>query len=228
MNKPLAPLPQSSAQVDWNTIETVMLDMDGTLLDKYFDDYFWEKYVPRAYGEKHQLTAEEAESALLEKYRSVENTLQWTDLHYWTRRLGLDIIALNHSIDHLVDVHDGVIPFLEHQRKSGRQLFLVTNAHPKTLEIKLAKTAIERYFDAIVCADEVGKAKEQVDFWHRLEDHLDFDKDRTFFADDTEKVLRAAREYGIAQLLHIAKPSSRLPLRLSAEFASVADFREIF
>ena len=26
-------------------IKYVLLDMDGTLLDKYFDDYFWEHLV---------------------------------------------------------------------------------------------------------------------------------------------------------------------------------------
>ena len=28
--------------MNWPTIKTVLLDMDGTLLDKHFDDYFWE------------------------------------------------------------------------------------------------------------------------------------------------------------------------------------------
>jgi FMN phosphatase YigB (HAD superfamily) len=27
-------------------IKYVLLDMDGTLLDKYFDDYFWEHLLP--------------------------------------------------------------------------------------------------------------------------------------------------------------------------------------
>ncbi len=33
-------------------IRYVLLDMDGTLLDKYFDDYFWEHLLPEKYAEK--------------------------------------------------------------------------------------------------------------------------------------------------------------------------------
>ena len=31
----------------WQEVDWVLLDMDGTLLDKHFDDYFWETLVPR-------------------------------------------------------------------------------------------------------------------------------------------------------------------------------------
>jgi len=35
--------------VPLNDIKYVLLDMDGTLLDKYFDDYFWEHLLPERY-----------------------------------------------------------------------------------------------------------------------------------------------------------------------------------
>ena len=35
---------------DWRAIDTVLLDMDGTLLDLRFDNYFWLELVPRKYG----------------------------------------------------------------------------------------------------------------------------------------------------------------------------------
>ena len=113
MNKPTNHATSTTAALPWEDIDTVLLDMDGTLLDKYFDDYFWEKYLPQVYGRKHNLSPKEAEETLLAKYRSVESTLQWTDLHYWTERLGLDVIALKQEIDHLIGVHDHVIDFQE-------------------------------------------------------------------------------------------------------------------
>ncbi|MDJ0622964.1 MAG: GMP/IMP nucleotidase [Desulfocapsaceae bacterium] len=227
MNKPTNQTAFKAVDILWDDIDTVMLDMDGTLLDKYFDDYFWEKYVPQVYGRKHNLSPEQAEEALLAKYRSVESTLQWTDLHYWTKRLGLDIIALKQEIDHLIGVHDHVVDFLQHIRSTQKKLCLITNAHPKTLEIKLAKTGIGHFFEVMICADEIGFAKEQVEFWHGLEKILSYDKRRALFADDTEKVLRAANQYGMGHLLHIAKPSSQLPTRHSGDFPSVAHFGEI-
>jgi 5'-nucleotidase len=34
--------------LDWNNIDTVLLDMDGTLLDLAFDSQFWLQDVPQA------------------------------------------------------------------------------------------------------------------------------------------------------------------------------------
>lgn len=211
----------------WDDIDTVLLDMDGTLLDKYFDDYFWEKHLPAEFAKKHALSKKKAEEMLLAKYRSVEDTLQWTDLNYWTDRLGLDIASLKKGLDHLIQVHDGVTDFLKQLRIMKKRVFLVTNAHPKALEIKLNKTNIGAEFDRIICSEEVGEAKEQVRFWHLLENHLDFNKEKTLFADDTEKVLLSAHKYGISHLIHIAKPSSRLPVKYSENFPSIITFREL-
>ena len=36
----------------WDDITWVLLDMDGTLLDKHFDDYFWETLVPEEYARR--------------------------------------------------------------------------------------------------------------------------------------------------------------------------------
>ena len=36
--------------VNWNKIDTILLDMDGTLLDLYFDNYFWREHVPTLCG----------------------------------------------------------------------------------------------------------------------------------------------------------------------------------
>ena len=41
--------------IDWDSIDTVLLDMDGTLLDLHFDNYFWTEHLPDIYSRKHQL-----------------------------------------------------------------------------------------------------------------------------------------------------------------------------
>ncbi len=120
MNK-INSVPAIAADLLWDEIDTVLLDMDGTLLDKYFDDYFWETYVPEMFAKKNNLSPKEAEKALLERYRKVENTLQWTDLDYWTEQLGLDIPLLKCEIDHLIQVHPHVIDFLEFVRSTSKE-----------------------------------------------------------------------------------------------------------
>ncbi len=211
----------------WNDLDTVLLDMDGTLLDKYFDDYFWEHYVPQHYAEKRRLCLESAQNELAERYRSVESTLQWTDLDYWTEQLDLDIPGLKMKINHMITVHPFVVEFLEFIRDQRKRIILVTAAHSKTLKIKIDKTGIEPFFDRIICAEEVGTAKEDTRFWKILEEMLGFNRDRTMLADDTARVLQSAQHYGIKELIHIAKPSSQKPLEYSSHFPSIARFNEL-
>lgn len=218
---------QIQPEINWNNIDSVFLDMDGTLLDKYYDDYFWEQYVPEVYAAKNDVSPLQARELLLSTYKSVESTLQWTDLHYWSDRLGLDIVALKKEISHLVAIHPHVIDFLNHIKKMGKGLYLITNAHPQALEVKLAQVGIAKWFDRMICSQEVGAAKEQTLFWEKLQHLLPYDRNSTLFADDTEKVLISAKEYGLHHLIHIAKPSSRLPIRFSACFPSIVDFRQL-
>ena len=211
----------------WKDIDTVLLDMDGTLLDKHFDDYFWEQYVPEHYSLKHDLSVEEAKKKLLQRYQKVESTLCWTDLDYWSVQLGLDIPELKTGLNHLIAIHPYVLDFLNFCHSINKKVYLVTNAHPKTLSIKLEKTAIGHMFDRIVCADEVGLAKEEDGFWEKLEDMLGFEKSSTLLADDTEKVLRSAEKYGIRNLIFVAKSSSRKPVTCSSRYPSIMYFREL-
>lgn len=211
----------------WSEIDTILLDMDGTLLDKYFDDHFWEEYVPKQFAEANNLSEEEAHKVLMQRYQKVESTLQWCDLDYWSEQLGLDIPLLKCKVDHLIQVHPYVVDFLDYAKSIKKNICLVTNAHSKTLAIKMAKTALGSHFDRIVCAEEIGYAKEQPEFWENLEQHLQYDKKRTLLADDTAKVLHSARQYGMGFLVFVARPSSRIPVKHSPEYPSITYFNEL-
>ncbi len=223
--------PEATKQIrpefSWDHIDRVFLDMDGTLLDKYYDDYFWEHYVPEAYAARNGGDIEEARNLLLKTYRSVEHTLQWTDLDYWSARLHLDIVALKREIRHLINIHPHIIDYFQYMQRIGKKLYLITNAHPKTLAIKMEQVNIESWFEKLICAEEVGAAKEQPEFWARLQRLLPYDTSRTLFADDTEKVLHSAESFGLRHLIHIAKPSSRLPAQFSPHYQSIESFKEL-
>jgi putative hydrolase of the HAD superfamily len=211
----------------WVQIDLVMLDMDGTLLDRHFDDYFWEHFVPQVYARNNQLTSAAARQQLLKKYQAREGTLAWTDLDFWSDELGLDIPDLKMQVDHLIAIHPSVVLFLEYCRELGKLVWLVTNAHSKTLEIKMAKTALRDHFDRLICAEEVGVAKEDPGFWERLQRLHPYNPERTLLVDDTEKVLSSAAQGGIKNLLCIARPSSRAAVRHSQQFASITYFKEL-
>lgn len=213
--------------INWQKIETVLLDMDGTLLDKHFDDYFWEHFVPAIYAEKNGIDERTARKKLLATYQAREGTLDWTDLDYWSEQLDLDIPALKIKIDHLIQVHPYVIDFLEHLKSMAKKTYLVTNAHSKTLDIKMAKTALSGHFTGIVCAEEIGMPKENPKFWQGLKEKIPFSNESTMLAEDTEKILVSARTHGIKHLVYVARPSSQGPIKKSEQFPSIIYFNEL-
>jgi len=213
--------------VNWNDIDTVLLDMDGTLLDRHFDDHFWLEHVPLRYATKHALRLADSKEKLYRLFRSQENTLNWTDLDYWSEQLGLDIPLLKQEVDHLIAVHPNVIPFLEFLRREKKGVHLVTNAHGKTLSLKMKKTRLGSYFDTVVSAHDLGLPKEEVAFWGELQRVITYDPARTMLGEDSEKNLETAAAYGIAHLIFISGSSSALAPLPSARFMSVHTFGEL-
>ncbi len=212
---------------DWDRIDTVLLDMDGTLLDLHFDNHFWLEYVPQRYAEQHGISLEAAKKELMQRYRQVEGTLDWYCVDYWSRELALDIPLLKAEVEHLIAIHPHVLDFLELLKKAGRARVLVTNAHQKALELKMAKTRLEGYLDQVVSAHDLGLPKENPAFWERLRQQVSFDPARTLFVDDSVPVLESARAYGIANLLCMLRPDASQPAREVTRFPSVADFRPL-
>jgi len=213
--------------IPWHEIRSIFLDMDGTLLDLHFDNHFWREHVPLRYAELHDLDIESARSVLFPKFRDKEGTMDWYCLEYWTRELGLDIATLKEEIDHLIAVHEHVVEFLDFTRHSGLRTVLLTNAHSKSLALKMARTGLEPHFDALICAHDIGYPKEDPRFWESLGEHEAFRPEATLFIDDSLPILRTARAFGIGHLLAVRRPDSQSPPREVAEFPSIDNFREI-
>jgi putative hydrolase of the HAD superfamily len=214
-------------QIPLKDIKYVLLDMDGTLLDLYFDDYFWGHLVPEKYAEKHDMTFGAARDFLYSTYKSHERTLNWCDIDFWSKELRLDIPALKEQIRHLIEVHPHVIDFLKLMRKQKKKIYLLTNAHYKTVKIKFKKTQIGEYFDDVLCSFNVGHPKEYIEFWQKAEKRLGFKREHSLFIDDTEDVLITARKFGIKYLLFKARASSKSEPKKTKNFPVIHDFREL-
>jgi len=213
--------------VPWHKINSVFLDMDGTLLDLHFDNHFWREHVPARYAELHDITLAEAKSDLFARFKQKEGTMDWYCVEYWSRELDLDIAGLKQEIDHLIAVHSHVTGFLQEARDAGKRVVLVTNAHTRSLDLKMRVTGLSDAFDALVCAHDFGYPKEDLRFWSLLGEHEPFEPGKTLFIDDSLPVLRTARKFGIGYLLAISRPDSKSPPRTIDEFTSIEGFDAI-
>lgn len=212
---------------DWTAIETVLLDMDGTLLDLHYDNHFWQVYVPERFAERHGLPAAEAHAECFRRYREKLGTLDWYCIDYWTETLQLDIARLKDELAHLIAVHPDVPLFLARLREAGKRAVLVTNAHHKSLSLKLDRTGLGIHFDALYSAHSFGLAKEHEGFWTALRDVEPFDPALTLLIDDSLPVLHSAQDFGIAHLLSVLRPDSRQPEKAVGDFAAIRHFKDI-
>lgn len=208
-------------------IKYVLLDMDGTLLDKYFDDFFWEHLVPEKYADKHNITFGKAKEELFKRYKAHERTLNWTDIDFWSSDLDLDIPALKEQIKHLIEVHPYVEDFLKMLKAQKKEVYLVTNAHYKVLDIKLKKTNIGAYFDRCITSFEIGYPKELLQFWKEIEKIIQFDKDKTLFIDDNVEILQTAKDFGLKYLLLKTRANSKKKDIPQNDFTILKDFKEL-
>lgn len=213
--------------IDWNNIDTVLLDMDGTLLDLHYDNFFWATHLPKIYAQHHAITEVEAHEQLHGAYSSERGTLQWYCLDHWSDRLKMDIPALKRSVADKVALRPHALEFLDDIKRSGRDLLLVTNAHQTTLDIKMEVIDILPWFDKIVVSHAFGAPKEQQAFWQQLNALHPFNASRTLLIDDTESILASAAEYGIEHLLTLLQPDSKQEKRNSTQYPAIHHFDEI-
>ena len=211
----------------WPEIAWVLLDMDGTLLDKHFDDYFWESLVPEQYALRQGLALADARDLVFARYKKQEGTLNWTDIDFWSRELDLDIPALKEGIRHLIEVHPDTEGFLRFLREQGKQVALVTNAHYKTLSLKMNHVGLLGYFDEVVSSFDLGAPKEELRFWEILQERLGFDPAQALLVDDNAEALAAARTFGIKYPYFKAKSSSRQEAESHPDFPSIESFHEL-
>jgi HAD superfamily hydrolase (TIGR01509 family) len=213
------------SKLAWKDIHTVLLDMDGTLLDLHFDNHFWLEHLPKKLAEKHDISLQAAKDMMAVEYEEVMGTLSWYCLDFWAEKLDIDIVEAKREIEHLISMREDTLPFIDALKASGREVILVTNAHPDSLSLKVEHTQLDNHIDQLISTHEFAVTKESQVLWQKLQAKLGFDPQHTLFVDDSLGILKAAQDFGIKHLLAVSNPDSQQPVKEITEFPSIQDYR---
>jgi len=213
---------------DWERIETVCLDMDGTVLDLRFDNMFWLEALPRRWGEQRGLDERSALAQLKPRFDARRGTLEWYCIDHWSEELGCDIAALKRELRGHIRYLPGALEFLGHVRGLGKRLLLTTNAHPISLDIKNRQAGLAPHFDELVSSHEFGVPKESPEFWSRLARGHGLAVETVLFVDDSRAVLEAARTAGVRWTYQVLQPDSlHPPHEVANGFAGVRSLADL-
>ena len=188
--------------MDLKGLENILIDMDGVLLDTVYDNYFWQKHIPLKYAELNEMSVDQAIKITHSLFDYKRGCKDWYDLDYWSNMLNIDIEQEKLSSDMIdrIKLKNGTIEFLEHYHKN-KNLFLVTNAHRKTLNIKMKKIPLTKYFKMVICSHELKYIKEEISFWFILRNKLGIDYEKSLLIEDTIDNVKSAYHAGLKSLI---------------------------
>jgi HAD superfamily hydrolase (TIGR01509 family) len=211
----------------WRDIDTVLLDMDGTLLDLHFDNHFWLEHLPKRYAEVHGVSLAMAQLELMPLFEKNAGTLNWYCTDFWSTELNLPVKDLKIEIAHLIALRPDAETFLAAIKQAGKRVIMITNAHRDSLSLKMERLELAPYFERLISSHDYGYPKENPQFWDALQADIQFDPARSLFIDDTLPILRSAGRYGIGHLLAVREPDSRKGPKDTEEFEAVEDYRSL-
>lgn len=199
--------------INWNQIDDVLLDMDGTLLDLHYDATFWLENVHRIVAELTGQSESEVRAAFLSELKQHEGTLAWYCTDRWAQFFGIDLLAAKRELAHLIRFRPHARAFLDALASTDMRTLIATNAHPDVIQLKLDVVPLESMVDGIVSSHNYGVAKEHPEFWRQLFAEHEINPKRAVFMDDSPRVLDAADRAGIREVIEIRHPNLAEPPR---------------
>ena len=185
-------------------IECLLIDMDGVILDNAYDNDFWQNQIPEVIADSKGIAFDDAKRLAIQIFNYKKNTKDWYDVDYWSNMLDIDIEAQKRSEKSFsrISLYDGVIDTLS-VLKNKTKMILITNAHRKTLNIKLEKYNLTPYFDEMVCAHELNYVKEDIQLWYMLRSKYRLDYEKTLLVEDTINNINVGLSAGISGAIYV-------------------------
>jgi HAD superfamily hydrolase (TIGR01549 family) len=73
-----------------NNIKIISFDVEGTLVTTDFSYSIWFEAIPKRYAERHGITFEQAQKAVMAEYEKVgDQKVEWYDIRYWCQKFDL-------------------------------------------------------------------------------------------------------------------------------------------
>ena len=210
-----------------SNISYLLLDMDGTLLDLHFDNYFWNQYLYRRFSEIHFFPIKEAKLYIQNALAKEHGTLNWYCTDYWSKKFNLNIIKLKKELSQLIQYRYGSLRFLQGLSKTPIDVTIVTNAHPNVIKLKNTHTGLNNWVPDFISSHQLGLPKEKPEFWELVTKNRILDLSRTMVIDDNICCLAAAKETGIAYQISITQPDSKRKDQYTGEFQAIDDLSSL-
>ena len=192
----------------WKAIETFFLDMDGTLLDLAYDNFFWHEHLPKIYSRSKGISFIAAKSEFEKMYKKKENTIQWYSLKHWSDVLQIDLLSELLTTKNKIKILPKVKDFLYLLKKNNIKVFLLTNCPRDMLHVKLSQTKLWGFFDEIISSEDFNFPKESIDFWNILQAKYVYKQEATVFLDDSKNVIDFSVKHGLKNVFLISNPDS--------------------
>ena len=214
------------ANVDWNKIETVMVDMDGTLIDLGFDHTIWNHILPTRVSERHSMSFEEAKRFLYGDYKP-PFSLDFYNIDRWTEITDIDVMGIHRECTDLLSFRPGAVEFLQYLKDNSVRVVIATNCHPKSFELKDSCLSLRDKVDSVHSSADFGIAKDDVAYWDCMSEVEKFSRSHTLFIDDVSFILDKGWEAGIQFLMTIRRPNSLVPAQNDFYYPVIDDFRDL-
>ncbi len=161
--------------LDWDSIDTVLVDMDGTLLDLNFDNVFWREHrsaALRAVARHDRRGRAGCVGAALRGQGRHSRVVLPRSLDARPRARLEDAEARASRAHSLLP---GAQDFLAGVRARGKRLSIVTNAHRDTFAVKAQRHGHRAPRRQRRLLARLRRAEGSAEFWQALERHAPFD-----------------------------------------------------
>ncbi|RSN77581.1 bifunctional mannitol-1-phosphate dehydrogenase/phosphatase [Acinetobacter haemolyticus] len=179
-------------------VHGAIFDMDGTMFDterlrfqtlkqasqELIGQEFSDDYLMQCLG----LSAKTAEQLAQKIYG--------TEVPYQTIRKRADELELEFVRNQGVPIKKGLVQVLERLRKSGLRMAVATSSRRAIAEEYLINANVYKFFDLLVCGDEVEKGKPHPEIFLQAAEKINLKPEQCLMFEDSENGIRSAFDAG--------------------------------